>query len=154
MFEIKIFFPKLMENAITFRFKSLRAASIGLDVSYYFLYNCYHEKHKNQFTSFFRINKMSVNGEYLPYGRPKTYQQQQQQQQQKQQHHNDDKHKKRKKISKLHQDRNNMTNIKHIKVLAKTIRRRSKHGSSSCYSTHNNPKLSHSQEKRSCLWKP
>lgn len=38
-------------------FKSIRQAALELGFSYYFLYNCFHQKHDNQFKKFISITK-------------------------------------------------------------------------------------------------
>lgn len=53
------------------KYRSLRHASLELKVSYYFLYNCYHRQHNNQFTSFFNIYRVDDKGNKLQYKPPK-----------------------------------------------------------------------------------
>lgn len=68
MFEVVTNFPKCEvedqkydhTNAAKI-FKSIRQASHELGLSYYFLWNCYHKKHHNQFSRFVNVRKISGN---------------------------------------------------------------------------------------------
>ncbi len=74
MFAIEITFPPTnIKTSPVFKrtYRSLRHASIKLDVSYYFLYNCYHQQHNNQFTRFFKIYRVDQKGNRLNYRSPK-----------------------------------------------------------------------------------
>lgn len=55
MIQVCIFFPLIMENTFENTYKSIRQASIELGLSYYFLYNCFHCKHRNQFRKFIKV---------------------------------------------------------------------------------------------------
>ena len=72
MFVVEITFPSCSTSSLFKKtYRSLRHASIELKVSYYFLYNCYHHQHKNQFTRFFKIYRVDGNGDKLEYRSPK-----------------------------------------------------------------------------------
>lgn len=79
MFTVEISFPphedlqSSTSSSSLFKktYRSLRHASIELKVSYYFLYNCYHLQHNNQFTRFFKIYRVDKKGNKLPYRLPK-----------------------------------------------------------------------------------
>lgn len=75
MFVVEITFPPInLKTSLLFEkktYRSLRHASIELKVSYYFLYNCYHKQHNNQFTRFFNIYRVDRNGNKLDYKPPK-----------------------------------------------------------------------------------
>jgi hypothetical protein len=53
-------------------FKSLRHAAINLQTSYYFLYNCYHKRHNNQFSKFFTVHEVDGDGVTMPYRKPRS----------------------------------------------------------------------------------
>ncbi len=74
MFCVQINFPPTSSSISSLfkkTYRSLRHASIELNVSYYFLYNCYHKQHKNQFTRFFNIYRVDENNNKLKYKLPK-----------------------------------------------------------------------------------
>lgn len=58
LFKIDICIPFISKETSTFFYKSLREASLELNLSYYFLYNCYHDLHHNQFSVYFKIIKV------------------------------------------------------------------------------------------------
>ena len=72
-FEVQFFLPPFMSYPSYAYFTSINAAAKSLNVSYYFLYNCYHQTHHNQFAKFFKITKMDPStGKYLPYSAPRV----------------------------------------------------------------------------------
>lgn len=55
-----------MEEPKVFHFRSLRSASKALGVTYYFLYNAFHNLHENQFVSAYKIIKLDEDGNIMP----------------------------------------------------------------------------------------
>ena len=72
MFRVRIFYPPAMTAPVVKYYKSLRHAAINLKTSYYFLYNCYHKRHSNQFSSFFTVHEVDGDGVPLPYREPRS----------------------------------------------------------------------------------
>ena len=73
MFRVEVYMKSVMVRPVVKYYKSLREASLDLGTSYYFLYNCYHRKHHNQFSSFFSV--VEVDSETFldkPYREPRV----------------------------------------------------------------------------------
>ena len=74
-FKVEVYYPHLMSKVKVETYKSLREASKDLNTTYYFLYNCYHKKHNNQFSKFYRISRINAAGNELCYRPPKKHNQ-------------------------------------------------------------------------------
>lgn len=72
MFRVTIFYPPAMTTPVVKYYKSLRHASMNLQTSYYFLYNCYHRRHNNQFSQFFDVQEVDGDGRTMPYRKPRN----------------------------------------------------------------------------------
>lgn len=55
MFKVKVFFPELMEEAKEFECHTLKEIAEKTGFPYYFIYNAFYKKHKNQLHKYFSI---------------------------------------------------------------------------------------------------